>query len=214
MLKPIHLPISFFTSLTTEDFRQFQSRSIDGNKSVGSIDRSCSLHQFFPWDHHLWKEIPEAAECSRLNQWVGHFASLRVKRGGVKTLNLNLNNCKLLNDRKARFGGSKIAVVIKNGIGVFFDLFRRFEIPVKGIPIVILAIYGCIILADLGTGFVNAAPVVFAKMFAGTVNEEEPVIVFCEHRGIFILGADTSGYSQMPVRFQGDQWQARNIDSI
>ena len=62
----------------------------------------------------------------------------------------------------------------------------HFKIPVEGIPIVIFAICSCIILADLGTGFINAAPVVLAKMFAGTVYQKEPVVVFCEPRGIFM----------------------------
>ena len=91
-----------------------------------------------------------------------------------------------MNNWKTRFGSSKIAVVVETGIGVFFDLFGCFEVAVKSIAVIILTIYGCIILANLGASFINAATVVLAEVFAGTVDQQEPVIIFCEHRGIFM----------------------------
>jgi|TARA_B110000467_G_C18297882_1_gene469256 hypothetical protein len=101
-------------------------------------------------------------------------------------LNLNRERRNLLNNWKAWLRSSEIAVVVETSIGIFFDLFGSLEVTVEGISIVILAVDGGVILADLWASFVNAAAVVLSKMFTGTVNQEKPIVVFREHGGIFM----------------------------
>ncbi len=75
---------------------------------------------------------------------------------------------------------------METSVGIFFDLFGCFEVSIESIAVVILAVDSGIILADLRTSFINAAAVVLLEVFAGAVNEKEPIIVFCKHGGVFM----------------------------
>ena len=99
---------------------------------------------------------------------------------------MNLEIRRLLDYWKTGFGCTEIAVVVEASVGIFVDLFGSLKVSVESIAIVILAVNSSIILTDLGARFVNAATVVFSEVFTGGVHQKEPIVVFCEHRGILM----------------------------
>ena len=69
---------------------------------------------------------------------------------------------------------------------VFLNLFGCFEVGVIRIAVVILTFIGCVIAADLGTRFIDAASMIVLKMFALRVNQQEPDIVLDEQAGSIV----------------------------
>jgi len=84
--------------------------------------------------------------------------------------------------QKFRFGASyRGPIAVVTCFRVFGDLFGRFKIHLVDGVLIELAITGRVIATDLGAGVINSAPVVGLKMFARSVDEQIPHVVFHKH---------------------------------
>jgi len=75
---------------------------------------------------------------------------------------------------------------MKASLGILLDLFRGFKVPVKRVSVFVLTIFRCVVPADLRSRLVNATTIVVPEMFTDGVDQQEPVIVFGENRGVLV----------------------------
>lgn len=80
-------------------------------------------------------------------------------------------------DRQS-FGRNEVDA--KNRLGILPDLVGTFEDAIVDPVVVVLAIVGVIVPANLWPGVVDAAPVVWQQMLAGLVDHQVPLIFFNE----------------------------------
>ena len=62
----------------------------------------------------------------------------------------------------------------------------RFKVSIECITVIVFAILGRVVAANFWAGFVNATSVVFLKMFALGMNQNEPIVALGENAGEFM----------------------------
>ena len=74
----------------------------------------------------------------------------------------------------------------KQSVRVFVQLLGCLEIFLVAPIVLKLTLIRCVIAADLGTRFIDAASMIVLKMFALRVNQQEPDIVLDEQAGSIV----------------------------
>lgn len=81
---------------------------------------------------------------------------------------------------------AKIGDGLVSGFRVILNLFGSFKVAIKCVIVLVLALVGRVVTTNLRTGFVDAAHIVFAQVFAFGVHQQKPIIVFSENRRVFV----------------------------
>ena len=89
----------------------------------------------------------------------------------------SIQNC------QSGFGRAKRLRFVKASIGVLRNLLARFKVPVVGVIVFVLTVFGCIVTTDFRSRFIDATPIVVLQVFTFGVNKNEPVVIFGENTG-------------------------------